>query len=541
MVQTVGVANIGVDFSQGLNALTRGFERRGLVQREEQQRTREEQQREGQAQDLAGSLGLIFNPPPDTPPASQTNTAAISSDEQQTQLNRIGTLEPRLAASINQSIENNDVEGLIALRQRAEGDIELTDNIRNAKSFSEKQKAITKASGKAAARGEDVLPFVDMLNLSEGELDTMALRGEVIRNDLLGATQSVAPIQAEIKQVSDAVEKQEGRRLTKAEISQLSRAMIDNPGIAPTLLKQLGVGVTPKAPTTREIKRGDELVTQQFNQGTGQFEDIATAPRSAQAIKPQTPIGKARQDLKEGLITQKDFNQINKAPSLEFKTSVGKLIGDRKLAIDTFGEGSEQVKAIEAALKAETKGEPPSLTDAAGIRKEFTKASGDFIKLRDAIGKVRVAAANPSGPGDIALIFNFMKILDPGSTVREGEFATAQNSAGVGETVRAQFNRLLEGERLGENQRDEFIKTSNQLFDSQVANQIQLENSFAGIAERAGIKREDVIVDYKLGAEQPNAASGVNTGTLETMSNEDLDRQIEAARNGSIPTAPRAL
>jgi len=37
-----------------------------------------------------------------------------------------------------------------------------------------------------------------------------------------------------------------------------------------------------------------------------------------------------------------------------------------------------------------------------------------------------------------------MKILDPGSVVREGEFATAQNSAGIPERIRAKYNRNTE-------------------------------------------------------------------------------------------------
>lgn len=35
------------------------------------------------------------------------------------------------------------------------------------------------------------------------------------------------------------------------------------------------------------------------------------------------------------------------------------------------------------------------------------------------------AAKNPSGPSDLAMVFSFMKMLDPGSVVRESEYATA--------------------------------------------------------------------------------------------------------------------
>ena len=42
----------------------------------------------------------------------------------------------------------------------------------------------------------------------------------------------------------------------------------------------------------------------------------------------------------------------------------------------------------------------------------------------------------------MALIFGFMKTQDPTSTVREGEFATAENARGmVGPHVRRMYNR----------------------------------------------------------------------------------------------------
>ena len=62
----------------------------------------------------------------------------------------------------------------------------------------------------------------------------------------------------------------------------------------------------------------------------------------------------------------------------------------------------------------------PDIKDINATRKEFIKVSGEYIKARDAFIRVRSAgtAQNPTGADDLALIFNFMKVLDPGSTVR---------------------------------------------------------------------------------------------------------------------------
>ena len=59
-----------------------------------------------------------------------------------------------------------------------------------------------------------------------------------------------------------------------------------------------------------------------------------------------------------------------------------------------------------------------------------------------------------------------MKVLDPGSTVREGEFANAQNAAGVPDRIRNLFNNWSKGQRLDEKQRQDFITQAKKIVDA---------------------------------------------------------------------------
>jgi hypothetical protein len=97
------------------------------------------------------------------------------------------------------------------------------------------------------------------------------------------------------------------------------------------------------------------------------------------------------------------------------------------------------------------------------IRDRHDKLSGEFIKVRDSFDRVR--ESEQTAAGDIALIFNYMKMLDPGSVVRESEFATAQNTGGIDDRVWNSYNRLLTGERLNPKQRKEFESQAEKLFD----------------------------------------------------------------------------
>jgi len=130
------------------------------------------------------------------------------------------------------------------------------------------------------------------------------------------------------------------------------------------------------------------------------------------------------------------------------------------------------------------------------LRDEHTNGSGEYIKVKDAYARVDAAGRDPSAAGDLALIFNFMKMLDPGSTVREGEFANAQNSAGVGPRVQAMYNSVISGQRLADTQRNDFMDRADSLYQAALRGQKQLDKAYKGIAERNKVNVDNVVIDY---------------------------------------------
>lgn len=249
--------------------------------------------------------------------------------------------------------------------------------------------------------------------------------------------------------------------------------------------------------------------------------------------KPQSPEGKLRADFDAGRISERTFKAARAGAgdgSAKLQTDVGRLVRDQQIITDEFGADSPQAAAINEAIESQRKGEKPDLKTVAGMRKEFTSLSGDFITMRDAVGKVRAASADPSAAGDLSTIFNFMKILDPNSVVRESEFATAQNSAGVPDRVRNIYNQVLNGQRLAPNQRKDFVDTAEKLFASQEGLQQRLVGEFTGIAERAKIDPQDVTVDFSGAPAQATALPTV-TPVIGT------DQNIDTSRFDQAPTA----
>lgn len=126
------------------------------------------------------------------------------------------------------------------------------------------------------------------------------------------------------------------------------------------------------------------------------------------------------------------------------------------------------VRTNEAAGTAETAiptpDAAPNFNDEEALRDNFRMETDDYRLIQGHYQRLQAAAANPSAAGDIAMVYAFMKMLDPTSVVRETEYATAQNAAGVPVVIQNLWNRLLSGERLAPEQRNDFLTQAQALY-----------------------------------------------------------------------------
>lgn len=131
-----------------------------------------------------------------------------------------------------------------------------------------------------------------------------------------------------------------------------------------------------------------------------------------------------------------------------------------------------------------------------------------FNEQSQAYGRIVASAENPSPAGDLAMIFNYMKVLDPGSVVRESEFATAaqasawlQEQEGIGVAIPrpvAQAIRALQsGERLSDEQRADFTNRATALYRQAERGYSNVYDQWSNRANRYGMTPEDVMTDYR--------------------------------------------
>lgn len=104
-------------------------------------------------------------------------------------------------------------------------------------------------------------------------------------------------------------------------------------------------------------------------------------------------------------------------------------------------------------------GDPAVRSMGTGLRREFANLRKEFNSLdevknfKDVSASYRQVSSLAQKPGatsadDTALTFSFMKMLDPGSVVREGEFALVGKSAGLPDQIVMALQRVDEGKAL---------------------------------------------------------------------------------------------
>lgn len=159
------------------------------------------------------------------------------------------------------------------------------------------------------------------------------------------------------------------------------------------------------------------------------------------------------------------------------------------------------------------------------LRNEFQAQVKPYVELGQAYQKIETAAKNPSAAGDIALVYGFMKVLDPSSVVREGEFATAQNAGGIPDTVRNLYNKALDGQRLGEKIRSDFLQQARNLVESQRVMSNDLMTRYTDVAKNYKLDPNQVVFDPFKRIQTPEQIIGDATKTnIPTTRQEFFDR-----------------
>lgn len=238
-----------------------------------------------------------------------------------------------------------------------------------------------------------------------------------------------------------------------------------------------------KAEAEAEIKADDEMkaaIADAMVNGASQSEIAELNKQLPPGATPeQIASDRARKVALAQQITARGAGEMRGLQMEQVRASID---SSRASAAKSWQEYDATAEAIKAKQEAIASGaimlEPEQQDAAMKLSKQFEDESKVFKTQVDAYNRIVTAASEPSAAGDLSLIFAYMKMLDPGSVVREQEFANAQNAAGVPERVRAMYNNALRGERLTESTRADFLNQANNIYFAALDQQMALEDQF---------------------------------------------------------------
>ena len=186
----------------------------------------------------------------------------------------------------------------------------------------------------------------------------------------------------------------------------------------------------------------------------------------------------------------------------EAVSGLGRLISER----DALPEGDPKRAVYDRAIDKETRlPQGPSIRVDTGLtrgqtfanentlRDEFTTQTAPFRTISDAYKKIMSTADN--GAGDMSVLYQYVKLLDPNSVVRESEFATAAASGSFGERVQGEVNRILSGQRMAPSLRQSFRGEATNIYNSQRESAEKTAERYRGLAESYGLDPSRVVAE----------------------------------------------
>jgi hypothetical protein len=115
----------------------------------------------------------------------------------------------------------------------------------------------------------------------------------------------------------------------------------------------------------------------------------------------------------------------------------------------------------------------------------------DYNDMKTAYGQVITALDQGTPIGDVAGATKVMKLLDPGSVVRETELAIAMAASGRLDRLQNYFSLWASGQKLTPTQRDDFKQLSAELYAAAGQAYNQKRDEYKGFGSQYGFKNLD--------------------------------------------------
>jgi hypothetical protein len=185
------------------------------------------------------------------------------------------------------------------------------------------------------------------------------------------------------------------------------------------------------------------------------------------------------------------------------------------LDVQKFGETKRHNVATEQTTRdnaAATREVASATRDAATVQRDrdtemklsddYRTQSKSFKEVSDAYRQISgtLDKATESPAATLAAATKFMKLLDPGSVVRESELGMALQASGVLDRASNYFEVLKRGKVLTKQQAADFKAITAQIYQAAQDGQLAIDADYSSRAKRYGLRPENIVQDLGQGA-----------------------------------------
>ena len=168
--------------------------------------------------------------------------------------------------------------------------------------------------------------------------------------------------------------------------------------------------------------------------------------------------------------------------------------GDRTRAPVTVGNYLIDPQTGRVIFQAPKETSSKDFGNALSLRKEFNNEGiyKGYQEVKNAWNQINTGLNAKSPAGDLAAATKFMKLLDPGSVVRESELLLAMQASGALDRLYNYANLRVTGQKLNPAQREDFRKLSDQFYQTSLNQYNEKFNEYKDIALRNNLNPDDI-------------------------------------------------
>ena len=131
-----------------------------------------------------------------------------------------------------------------------------------------------------------------------------------------------------------------------------------------------------------------------------------------------------------------------------------------------------------------------------------------FNEVQGAHDQIKTAITKQSPAGDLAAATKIMKLLDPGSVVRESELTMAMKASGALDRLENYANMTISGHKLTPKQRQDFGELADQLYGAAAERYDATANEYRGIASDYQLNPDRIAKVSQRGSPQDGKPAG---------------------------------